>query len=245
MHAVVVLSNHYHIICTDAKGTLPVFTRELNRLVARCLNAYLARSESFWATSVQPSYVLLADEEAILAKTVYALVNPVAAGLVKSGADWPGELLFRPGRYLAKRPDFFFREQGAALPESLELELVPPPIGKDAQAAIEMVQDAVNTEERLLRARFKREGKSFLGATRVRSQQTTESPKTAAPRRKLSPKFACKDESRRLELIGWFKAFVQEYRAARKQWLSGIRTVLFPWGTYAMRVHHRVLCAET
>lgn len=246
LHAVVVMSNHYHIICTDPLGKLPVFTEELNKMVGRCLNNYHDRSENFWASGVQPSQVTLENEEDVLAETVYAIVNPVEAGLVRSHQEWPGELLFQPGRYQAKRPTFFFRQGRGkrTLPEKLELELVAPPIDSDPRVALRLVQDMVRAKERAIRAEFKQSGRAFLGAARIKARQPTDSPKTLAPRRLLSPKLAGKTKSVRIELIARFKLFVEEYRAARGRWLDGIRTVLFPPGTYAMRVRHAVRCAD-
>lgn len=246
LHAVLVMSNHYHIVCTDPDGTLPLFTETLNKLVARCLNAYHGRDENFWAGGVQPSQVLLDGPAEILDKTVYALVNPVAAGLVKSGKDWPGVLLYQPGGYRAKRPDFFFRSKGdQALPEALELEIVAPPIADHPSQAAVQVAEAVAAAERALRLEFRREGRTFLGSTRVRSQEPTSSPTTAAPRRRLSPKLSSKDTRRRFELIAALRAFADAHQAARRLWVAGVRNVIFPPGTYAMRVRHAVACADT
>src|SRR6188768_2684461 len=84
VHAVVVMSNHYHLVITDPLGVLPVFVECLNKLVAKCMNASLGRWENFWA-SEPASYVRLLDDEAILDKIAYVLCNPVQAALVKRG----------------------------------------------------------------------------------------------------------------------------------------------------------------
>ena len=76
LHAVCVMSNHYHIICTDVRGLLPKFVGELNKLVTKCINASYGRWENVWAASTQTSYVRLADADAMLRESAYALANP-------------------------------------------------------------------------------------------------------------------------------------------------------------------------
>ena len=62
----------------------------LDSLVARAVNASLGRFEGFWATDGSYSAVEPLDPDDVLAKTAYVLANPVAAGLVRRGAEWPG-----------------------------------------------------------------------------------------------------------------------------------------------------------
>lgn len=246
LHAVVVMPNHYHIICTDPHGTLPVFSEELNKLVGRCLNDLYDRKENFWAGGVPPSYVALEDETKIFDKTVYTLANPVAAGLVKSGKDWPGVLLFRPGTEVARRPSFFFRDDEAkgALARRVRLELAPLPLAGQSRA-VDQLEAAVRAREKFLRAELQKQGRRFLGAKRVCLRSPFDSPLTVEPRRTLSPKLASADKKRRREALEELKAFVEAYRTARALWLSGLRSVVFPHGTYAMRVRHAVTCADT
>ena len=47
LHALMFMSNHYHIILMDVEGRLPVFTETLNRLLAKSLNVYHSRAENF------------------------------------------------------------------------------------------------------------------------------------------------------------------------------------------------------
>ncbi len=90
MHAFCVLSNHCHLIITDLDARLPAFMQYLDSLVARAVNASLGRFEGFWATDGSYSAVEPLDPSHIVAKTAYVLANPVAAGLVRRRADWPG-----------------------------------------------------------------------------------------------------------------------------------------------------------
>src|SRR5512137_1686654 len=115
LHAYCVLSNHWHCVLTDPHGRLPEFQRDLGSTVARALNAGHGRWESFWAPGSY-SAVALQSAEDVLDKMAYVLANPVVAGLVRRGAEWPG-LWSAPSRIgararLVKRPDHYFRKDG-------------------------------------------------------------------------------------------------------------------------------------
>jgi hypothetical protein len=89
IHVWVAMSNHYHVVLFDMYGCLPAFLRHLNQMCAKALNARWSRSENLWSTE-QPSAVHLVEDSDVLDKSVYSLVNPVAADLVERVADWPG-----------------------------------------------------------------------------------------------------------------------------------------------------------
>ena len=59
---------------------------------------------------------------------------------------------------------------------------------------------------------------------------------------KLAPLVACKDKKRRIELLDELTEFYGKYRAALKRYTGGDKKVLFPEGTYWMRVHFGVAC---
>ncbi len=89
LHAACVLSNHFHLVLTDPDARLPEFHRDLDALVARAVNCALGRWEALWERDSY-SAVRLETPDAVLEKMVYVLANPVAAGLVRRGGDWPG-----------------------------------------------------------------------------------------------------------------------------------------------------------
>jgi len=242
VHAVIVMSNHYHLIVTDPDGVLPLFVECLNKLVAKCVNATLGRWENFWA-SEPASYVRLLDDDAVVDKLAYLLANPIDAGLVEYGKEWPGLRLGRPGSYPCRRPDIFFREEGA-MPSSLRLELTPPPnlAGRQAQ---QRIRDAVAEREREARARIRRQGRTFLGARGVLRQNPFDSPHTLETRRQLSPRIASRNKWLRIETLTRCAEFVRDHAQALAHWLEGKRTVVFPLGTYLMRIRHGARCAET
>lgn len=243
VHAVIFMSNHYHIVVTDPHGVLPVFVECLNKLIAKCVNASLGRWENLWA-SEQASYVRLLDAEAVIDKIAYALSNPVQAALVKRGEDWPGVRYARPGCYVARRPAVFFRDEGS-MPKTVKFEITTPVLDdlsrRDAQARID---EAVAQREATERARILREGRKFLGASAVKRQDPFGSPITREPRRQLSPRVASRNKWRRIETLARCADFARDYRAALAAWCAQNRNVIFPVGTYLMRLRHRVRCAE-
>ncbi len=245
LHVVVAMSNHYHLVLTDPHARLPEFTTYFNGLLARCLNCHHGRWEGFWAAGQQASYVTLEDEQAVLAKSVYALLNPVEAGLVKDHRDWPGELLVQPGTYKAVKPRFFFRseEDKGRLPDSLKLRITAPPVAGSVGERMELVYGVARAFTANIVAERKRQGLDFLGAAAVRRQRWYESPTSPALRRQLRPRVATRDKWRRVEAIQRNQTFVQAHDQARRRWLDNQRDVLWPVGTYQMRRMHNVRCA--
>ena len=70
-------------------------------------------------------------------------------------------------------------------------------------------------------------------------------PKTREPRRRLSPRVAAAEPQVRVAAIKRIAQFVQQYRQALAQWTQGLRDVLFPFGTYLLRLRSAVRCAQS
>ncbi len=246
LHWVVFLSNHYHIGVTDTEGRIPEFTEELNKLLARSLNCHRGRWENFWSGGDQTSQVTLASDFEVMAKLVYSLANPTKALLVSHGNKWPGVRLFHANKYRAKKPAFFFRneEDGGKLPDSLDLTLTPPPIGVREDLCDDVVQRAVSAREKQLRDRAKAARKKFMGAAAVKAQNIYGSPKRPAEKRGISPRLACRDKWRRIEILAQLDTFVADYRAKLKEFVGGAKDVLFPAGTYLMTRQFGARCEE-
>ena len=96
----------------------------------------------------------------------------------------------------------------------------------------------VKEREAEVRRGFAESGRTFLGVKGVMKQSPFGSPKTRALRRRLNPRLAGKDKERRLALIAQLKAFYEAYREAWRAFCAGVRDVVFPAGTYQMRVVH-------
>lgn len=245
IHAFCVMSNHVHYVVTDLNGSLPEFMRDLGSAVARALNAAHGDWENFWAPGSY-SAVELTTRKAILEKAAYTLANPVSAGLVRRGREWPG-LWSSPalvGRtVVVKRPEGFFRKDGP-LPASASLTLVSPPgFDSDEQFREELEAALTVLEDRAART-LAEEGRAFVGSRSVLAQKIHARPRAIEPRRGLKPRVAALDKWKRIEAIGRLKAFLAAYRDARLAFARGARDVLFPEGTYWMRVACGVRCAS-
>ncbi len=245
LHAYCVLSNHFHLVLTDVEGRLPAFEQYLDSLVARAFNALHGRSDYFW-TAGSYSAVTLVMPGDVVDKMGYVLANPVAAGLVRRGSEWPGlwsgterigsgaETFHRPGR--------FFRKDGP-MPPMETLELVCPPGFESVEQFRADVAAAVKEKEGEAAQQLAAEGRSFLGARKVRAQRRYARPARKARQRKLNPHVACRDKGKRVEVLRQLKEFRVAYRKAWRAFARGIRDALFPHGTYWMRVTWGVRCA--
>lgn len=247
VHAFCVLSNHFHLVVTDPGARLPAFEQYLDALVARAVNATLGRWESFWAPGSYSAVALLSPAD-VLEKTAYVLANPVAAGLVRRASDWPG-LWSAPdaigaGPLQVARPEAFFRRKGP-MPEGLELELSAPPGFESAEAFREALVSALAAREQEAAQNHAVAGIGFVGAQRVLAQRPTARPAAPARHRELKPRVAARDRWKRIEALGRLVEFLRAYRAAWLARRAGRTDVIFPAGTYALRVDHGVRCAGT
>ena len=248
IHAIMVLSNHWHALLTDPHGKLPDFCRDVHALVGRALNAHLGRWEAFWS-SQRVSLVETEDPEDVWEKLVYTATNPVKDGLVKKASDWPGlrtsvhDVTREPRQF--KRPKIrFFRR--SKLPEQASLKLSVPPqfqhLGKEEFAR--QFSERVQRHEAKLRAQRKEEGKSYLGAHAIMRQSRDDSPNTKELRRGLDPAIATKDRKRRIARLSALRTFRNAYQEARLRWLDEEPDVIFPAGTYLLSRCPGIVCAE-
>lgn len=243
---VVALSNHYHAGVHDPDGNFPVFCEHFHALFARCQNVHLGRVESFWS-SEPTSVVRLVESRDTLAKMVYAYANPCAADLVDTCDAWPGvnsiHAALSTRSLTAKRPEFFFRATGDQ-PEVVNLAICRPR-GFANQTEDEwraLLLEQIRAAEAEHRERRRATGKTVLGLRAILSQNPFDSPQGAEKRSSVRPRIAAKSKWLRIEALGRSKAFVEAYRSAIESWMTGIATVVFPFGTYWMRKFAHVLC---
>jgi REP element-mobilizing transposase RayT len=246
IHAIVALDNHYHLLLTDPHGYLPLFMERFDGLLARALNAYWGRWESFFAPGSY-STVQLDTPEDRLAKLVYILVNPVAAGLVEHARRWTGATSVRwkfGETRTFTRPDGAFFGPSSKLPEKVSLTLAPLPGFEDRTPAQldDLVRERVIARETELRAQHRSEGKSYLGMDAVLRCDPEDRPRTREPRRRINPRVAGRQTDVRVEAIARWTSFTRMYRQAWLQWRDGDHTAVFPEGTWLMRVRHGAAC---
>ncbi|HET7752553.1 MAG TPA: transposase [Anaeromyxobacteraceae bacterium] len=243
VHVFCVMSNHVHLVVTDTHARLPEFHQYLDSLVARSVNSSLGSWETFWAPGSYSAVRLVASED-IVREAAYVLANPAKAGLVRTGHLWPGLWsdpdLIGAGPTRVARPCHRFFAKKSALPEIAELELTAPAGFASAAEFRDRVVAAVKVHEEEAARRFRNE---FQGAVRVLKQKPRSRPRSKEPRRNLKPRVAAKDASKRVETLTSLDEFVRKYRAALARRRAGEKGVVFPAGTYQLRIAHGVPCA--
>ena len=151
---------------------------------------------------------------------------------------------------MAKKAGRYF-SGGSRAPECAEFDIVRPPVCPDltdAQLA-RLVSQRVEEQEAECREKMAAEKRSFLGKKRVLALAPTTVAVTPEPLGKLNPRVAAGERSVRIAAISRLRAFLHDYREALDRYLSYLardieraREVVFPAGTYLMRVRHSVQC---
>jgi putative transposase len=246
LHALCVLSNHLHPVATDPAGRVPEFERWFHEFVAKAVNASLGRWGALWEPGSYSAVDCVTAED-VLAAMTYAATNPVAAARVTRADLWPGVNILPSdlGRTIkVKRPPIFFRTDGS-LPAEVELTFVPPPCYEHLtlESFQALWQGQIAAEEQRLCAEVLASGRRFAGRRAVRRQSPHDRATSLERRRGLKPRIKCRDKHLRVAAIQQLQRFHAEHREAREQFKAGVRDVLFPAGTYWMRVHAGVRCA--
>lgn len=248
LHALCVMSNHYHAVLTDPYARLPEFLNDAHKYITKCINASLGRWENLWA-SEPTSAVRLIDQGAVLDKLLYTLCNPVQAGLVAIGTQWPGvrsasDAWLHASESIARPPVFF--SPNTNMPDAVDLQFARPPVLghlSDTEVA-DVLQQHISARESELQREFAQQRKPFAGRKRVLEYHSTDSPNTVTPRRRLSPRFATKNTAHRHQAMKLCKSFWRDYREAYLAWRSGEPSIMFPAGTYGLRVYANVTCCQ-
>lgn len=235
------MSNHHHTDIIDRQRNVSMFLERFHGMFAHCMNHLRGRSENFWS-SEETSLVVLADPSAVISSVVYAATNPVKDGLVERVDEWPGvnglSALLEQRTIVARRPSYF-RADGP-MPETVTLELIIPEELGDPDAFRNTIRERVAQVEKAHEDSRRQTGRSVMGRTRILRESWRSYPASATrehrprSRDKIKPRFATRDEERRIELIVRRQVFLRDYRAARLAWLAGT-PIPFPPGTYWLR----------
>ena len=260
VHAMIVMGNHWHAVVTDPGTMISEFMHHVHLFVSKLLNVKQEEGENLWAVGPGPPLGLVRPED-VLRKLVYLISNAVAANLVLTPEEYPAlhttaaDVGVRA--FVARRPRWFFRQPTAdgkkaksrkpiRTPDQVKLEITKPPAFADLsdEGFRSLLQEAVDENVAQLRADCARRP---LGPGGVLAQDPRSRPGPAIPDRKVSPSVACKNTRRRIEALARTTAFRAHHRDASKRWKAAKseeerRAIVFPAGTYWMRVHFGVTC---
>ncbi|MFV8752396.1 transposase [Nannocystaceae bacterium ST9] len=241
LHAFVAMSNHYHLVVTDPHGHISDFAQFLNALVARAVNCFRGRRESFWDPEPFNGVELL-DEEAVFERLAYTHANPVRARLVSRAEQWSGSssvgLGFGQCREI-ERPNVFFSER---MPARATLRLVRPKMMHELDD-IEL-ESAVSERVREIEGASAVAG-SAMGMRQVLRQRCNESPASRTTNLHLRPKLAASCSRIREAALAAYRQWYDSYADALRQFRDGVRDVVFPAGTYWMCVKLGCLIAPS
>ncbi len=231
VHAICVMSNHYHLICTDNEGNLPLFTQYFHRLVSVCVQKLRGWDEVVWEPGKRTSMVELLDEPAMIEKTLYTLCNPIKAGICRKEHQWPGNVF--EGTFELERPDCF---KTRVMPKSETLSFEPPPSmsDKDWRSTLLDQRADARANARQHAREHSKDGGRFTGTKAALTTKPTFYPRTKRFKSEISPRFACRCKKTLLGAIKQMYAFYNAYRTAVTERAQGITTD-FPEGTWKMK----------
>lgn len=247
VHAAVLMSTHVHYVITDPRGNRPRFKQEFHRLFALCVKSILGWPEEVFNKSKTGEHEVLGPA-GMIDHIAYIIANPVLAFAVRYVTDWPGAKTL-PGEIgtrviRVKRPKHYFR--GSQWPDELELELTMPSeleAEYGADEARKRIAEAVKLKETEALAESRAKGIPFQGRRKLLRQHHTRRARSYEVFGSCNPKWiAAGDHERASRAKSERLAFESEYDGALAGWRSGDRTVVFPFGTWWMRVHHGARC---
>lgn len=249
VHAGCLMSTHSHEVVTDVRGELPRFLQEFHRLLALTTKAKRGWPGEVFDKRSTGQHVLLTPDATVEA-LAYLIANPVEAMAVRYAKDWPGAHTSPQdiGTRVVKvrRPRHYFDPENPEWPEIVELRLeMPTALELDYGTALAQQRIRARVREREHRAwqESKRTGIAFVGARRVLRQAPTKRVRTYEAFGHLNPQFAAsRHRDAAIEAVMRLRAFNAQYDKALSEWTRGKRTVLFPVGTWWMRVCHGARC---
>ena len=233
VHGFCFMSNHFHLVVTDRRGTLPDFMRHFLTITSKALNCVLKRSGPIWS-SERYSAVQLLDLDAAERKLAYTILNPVRAGLCPRPLEWPGltSASWECGEEIhCRRPRAHFRST-VAFPEEISgtLESVAIVFQSEEDGTRARIEELVRQALREHRRDSKGNPRRYPTEKSLRStSRRSRGEKTV---RSLNPRFASKNSALLESAISADRFFHAEHRAAKSAWIAGDRNVTFPPGTY-------------
>jgi len=261
VHGVAVALVQAGCVVSVDKDTLPKTLEEYHGNIAKVLQKLLGLKGSIWSGG---SYGYERLETAAEVKNALAelYASPVKDGLVSTPQQWCGLSTYdQPfGEELeADRPEVYFDPDGE-MPGRSSIELTLPPQLRDQPEEEVRLSVRGLTEARCAEYReaLRKGDRKPLGVIESQRADPHRRPKLRRISRKRREKREKKEKVEREPYLSqerrvirvardffseWMR-FVGFYKAALRDWCKGNREVLFPFGTYWMRVFHNARCDD-
>jgi REP element-mobilizing transposase RayT len=243
LHAFCAMSTHLHLVVTDVDGDLPRFLHSFHRMVALCTKRLRRWRHVVWDKS-STSVVRLATPHAVVEKIAYVLANPVAARLVRNAHQWPGAKSLAgdigSGEIRADRPQGYLNPENPRWPERAALPVeLPPGVAPEAAPLFhrQVAAEIARVEERV---QVEMRGKAFPNARDLCTVPPETRVESVKPSGHRNPTFAPgRHQVEAASHVAFALAtFRSLYRQALERWQNLERDVVFPAGTWWMRVFH-------
>ncbi len=256
VHSVMVESNHFHMVITDVRGELSRFMCWLDAMIGKCLIAHYEKLypdeylAEIWSKD-KYNAVVLPNAETVIQAITYDATNPVRDRLVHDYREWPG-LKSRPGDWM-QPARFVKRPVGLAFSDrnkdhrEVKVQYVAPPALRDRplQHAVDDVHAQIRDTTKSIRKEHALDRRTFMGPQAVSAVSPFDSPRTPRAKGKRVPTFAAGGDTALLkEGLRHVRTFRERYRDSIRRFLAGARDVIFPAGTYLMRVRFGVPCDD-
>lgn len=241
IHALVVMSNHYHMLVSPPDGKrLADFMGFVNSNLSKEVGRLCGWRGPFWDRRYD-SVPVSQEDAAQVARLQYLLSHGCKENLVMSPAEWPGvhsvdalvsgALLQgiwydRSRAYEARRRDLSVDVEDFGDVETVQLTPLPAWNELSPEETSRRVTEMVDNIASETRSRHRREGTRPLGIRAI--LKTDPESKGALLRR--PPKPLCHAASRKVRqaMIEQFRAWLLAYRSASEAWKEGAFDVEFP-----------------
>ncbi|MCB9625380.1 MAG: hypothetical protein H6723_18850 [Sandaracinus sp.] len=252
IHAVVLMSTHYHLLFTDVLGRRGDFFRDFHSMLTKAVQVYRG-TESYVFDKSPTSQPECVTEQAGVEAMAYLITNPTEAGICEDPTKWPG-LFTRvedAGRRRVERfakPAKLRREDGTYVsfldaelwPDFVDLEQEPlcDALAVDPDVCVELVRREVAARIAVKREEQKTSGRGFVGVLHALHQRVTKQaaswwiPETLDGKIRPRVKAGRGQGPARARAIVRLFAFWDAHEDARKRILAGETDVVFPAGTF-------------
>jgi len=250
VHSATTMSSHIHLVVTVGDQRISAFMQHFVANLAKSVSVLrrLRRGVVFEPGAL--SIVECKTVDAVVYELAYCIVNPVAAGLVWAPEDWPGLCVLVDDIGAATlrgvRPGFYFRARTWAQRAVLRITWPPCLLELGEEEARRLVANEVARQLAEARRDINASGWSVLGAVAAANASPFKRAKTWETFGSLHPTFATGPGRvvERIEAALEVREFRRAYRDCWKRYQAGETEIVWPHGTYLMRVRHGVRVAD-